>query len=283
MRILNLLLPFALLAACHPAPVVTVGNRALSPDLYVRRARQQAMLSPGLATMPTALERVVRGFLAAEILERMGRPLDRRLMQDQIESLRKTGESAPLEAFYAHEKDFVEVGYLPDFAMTQIAKAYEDDPVSKLKPAQAARRMAAEAFKRPGDMAALAAANGSRHEIMHVTPEGFRFDWENGPEAMFSRSERRVVAGQALAMVEGIAPGTVFLEPWRSQEGYLVVRFVKRTAIGIDLELIPVEPPSFESWFWTHASGIKVMFGSKAARELIGQSAWFSRLSVRER
>jgi hypothetical protein len=283
-------------AAGEPA---RVGVLPITEKDLAQRAKVSEVYYPGSGKRYVALAQLVKGYLAIEVLKNLGVPTDNAALEREaarIDGSTKAPEMlAKIKAVYGEDRR----GYMDTFVRVVYGERglYNEVFLKSAAIHEETRRQAAEflaeAKGAPSSFAEIAKKRGLGAGTLRVSLDnGIVREGERKREGdrKEERKEERP-AGAAPAGVEQarrilesagkVGPGEVVPDLIEWQEGYQVLRVVRKDGEATVVESVSVPKRAYDDWFWEKASKVPVTIGDKALKEqFLKEVSWARNLSL---
>jgi hypothetical protein len=271
-----------------------VGKIGITEQELSQRTRVSEVLFPGSGKRHVALAQLVKGYLALSVLERKDVQMGEEAFEAEARRI-DADTRAPeilkkIKDIYGSDRR----GYLNTFVRVVYAERFLYNEIFLKDIAiHAAQRKKAEGFlaaagKDPAAFGTIAGESG-------LTPVMMTISREKGGLTGFGKERRThggipeksdVEIGQAARMISalsGVKPGDVAPTPLEWQEGFQVIRLVRKVGAAYLIESVSVPKRSYDDWFWETASKIPVSIEDRNLREaFLTEISWAKRTAIEQ-
>ena len=269
--------------------VAEVGSIPITDKDIALRAKVSDLYYPGSGKPYIGLTQLVKGYLSEEVLKSLGQKVDQSTWEAEAKRIdQNTKAPAVLEKVknvYGRDRK----NYLNSFIRVVYAdRAVYNEVFLKSGAIHQQQRNKAddflkEALKSPSSFSETAKAKGLEAKKLKLSEQ-------RGIQLLETREkphENPSGAGQEQAKrlidsISSLKPGAVTPQVIEWQEGYQVLRFLKKDGKDYLVESVSVPKRSFDEWFWELASEIPVkIFDPKLKDELLKNVGWAKNLKLK--
>jgi len=268
--------------------VCDVGAISVTSKDISFRARVSEVYYAGSGKDYVGLAQLLKGYLAEEVLESLGHKVDSSVIEAEA---RRIDENTKAPEVLARIKDIYggnRKAYLKTFVRIVYAeRVLYNEVFIKSKEIHKDQYQKAEGFLRatlgsPASFARLAKKRGLDVRSLRLSRSEGIVPVEEGKaklplrEASGSGGE---MAARLLGLLAGVKEGKVYPEVIEWQEGYQVIRLLKRKGDTAVIESVSVPKRDYDEWFWEKAKTVPVKIYDKALKEkLLNEVNWAKQL-----
>jgi len=291
-KIIGVLLAAFLLAACKKEYVAQVGEIPITRKDLETRKKVSELYYPNSGKDYVALAQLVQSYLAEEVLRSLGHKVDDSSWEEESrridENTRAPDTLKKVKDIYGldraeYVKTFIRPVYAERYLYNEVFLKSKDIHQAQLSQAQ---NFMGEAVKNPGEFARLAEQKGLKTAKMLLSEKNgiAPFDEKKLKPAGRESPEPAGMeqAKMLIAKLAGLKPGEVCPQLIEWQEGYQVLKFLKKDGEDYIVESVSIPKRAFDDWFWEKASKIPVKISDRALKdELVKNVGWAGRLNFK--
>lgn len=292
-RISQLLLTFSILVPCLfwgcSKKVAEVGSIPITDKDIALRAQVSEVYYPGSGKDYIGLTQLVKGYLSEEVLKSLGRKVDQSTWEAEAKRIDQNTKAPEVlekvKNVYGRDRknylnSFIRVVYADRFVYNEVFLRSGDIHRQQRNKADDFLK---EALKSPSAFSEAAKAQ-------NLEAKKLKLSEQEGIQPLEARERPRENpsgAGQEQAkrLIDAISflkPGAVSPQVIEWQEGYQVLRFIKKDGQGYLVESVSVPKRNFDDWFWEQASQIPVkIYDQKLKDELVKNVGWAKNLMLK--
>ena len=286
--LLSLWLPLGLLTGCAKK-VAEVGSIPITDKDIKLRAKVSEVYYPGSGKDYIGLTQLVKGYLSEEVLKSLGQKVDQSTWEAEAKRIdQNTKAPAVLEKVknvYGRDRK----NYLNSFIRVVYAERADYNEVFlKSGAIHQQQRNNAENFleavlKSPSAFSEAARAQNLEAKKLKLSEQGgiLPFDAKERPRENPSGTGQEQ-AKRLIDAISSLKPGAIAPQLIEWQEGYQVLRFLKKDGKDYLVESVSVPKRNFDDWFWERASEIPVqIYDPKLKDELLKNVGWAKNLKLK--
>jgi hypothetical protein len=269
--------------------VAKVGDTTITSKDISYRARVSEIYYPDSGKEYIALSQLIKGYLAEEVLKSLGYKIDDNVIDSESRRI-DANTKAPdvlnaIKKVYgnnkgAYNKTFVRIVYAERFLYNEVFLKSSSIHKKEIEEAKEflnrVRRSPAEFSKIAGDMKL------SSRKLIISREKGIK-DAEKEREFEHSSGPQGVEQAEfIIEKIKNVDPGNVYPEIIEWQEGYQIVRVVKRRSNEYRLESVSIPKRDYDEWFWSIAGDVPVWIYDRGLKdELIKNVSWVQKVNLR--
>lgn len=285
---LSLLLPLGFTSGCAKK-VAEVGSIPITNKDIAFRTRVSEVYYPGSGKDYIGLTQLIKGYLSEEVLKSLGQKVDQSTWEAEAQRIdQNTKAPAVLEKVknvYGRDRK----NYLNSFIRVVYAdRAVYNEVFLKSGAIHQQQRKNAEKFLQAALQSPSAFSETARDQGLET--KKLKLSEQEGIQPLEAGTRPRENpsgAGQEQAKrlidaISSLKPGAVTPQVIEWQEGYQVLRFLKKDGKDYLVESVSVPKRNFDDWFWEQASGIPVrIYDPKLKDELLKNVGWAKNLKLK--
>jgi len=270
--------------------VCDIGAISVTSKDISYRARVSEVYYPGSGKDYVGLAQLLKGYLSEEVLKSLGHKVDSSVIEAEAKRIDENTKApevlARIKEIYgrnrkAYLKTFVRVVYAERVLYNEVflnSKEIHKDQYQK------AQGFLKAVLGSPASFEKIARKKGldvrrlrlSKSEgIMPLESQKTKLPLR---EASGSGGE---MAARLLGLLTGVKEGKVYPQVIEWQEGYQVIRLLKKKGDTAVIESMSVPKRDYDDWFWEKAKAVPVKIYDKALREkLLNEVSWAKQLSL---
>lgn len=278
---------FSFLFLACDRKIAAVGSIDITKKDISLRTKISEVYYPDSKKEYVGLTQLIKGFLSVEVLKSLGQKVD----GDAIEREDKridvdTKDPDKLkkikEIFGSNKREYFKVFIMPVYGERVL---YNDiflksSSVHKNENEKALKFLN-EAIKSPASFVSLAKKRNLRAVKLSVSSENGIINLDDGRGARGKKGEGIEQAQRMISMLGKVKEGYVCSDLIEWQEGYQVVKLLKKTKGDYLIESVTIPKMSFDDWFWPLAKKIPVkIYDSDLREQFIKEVSWSRNLNL---
>lgn len=281
--------PLVFLALCTGCDrvVARVGDVPITSSDIALRARVSEVYYPGSGKDYVALSQLLKGYLSEEVLKSLDRRVDEAVLEAETRRIEAHTQAPEVlqrvkEVFgrdrMAYLKTFIRVVYAERVLYNEVFLLSKDIHKEQYSRAEA---LLSVALKTPASFPEIARDRGLEAQTLILSPtEGIRpLKEKRGGRP--SSPEGVEQAARLISALARVKQGQVYPEVIEWQEGYQVIRYIRKGTGGRIIESVGIPKRGYDEWFWEKASTIPVRISDPALREtLVKEVSWAKNLTL---
>lgn len=281
-----IVLALLLLSGCS-RKVARVGETLSTSSDISLRARVSEVYYPGSGKDYVALAQLIKGYLCEEVLKSLGHKIDSSVLEGEAKRIDENTKVPDIlkkiKDIYgknrkAYIKTFIRVVYAERVLYNEVflkSREIQKDAFSK------AEKFLKKVTKSPEEFQKVAKEDGLevRRLVLSlkngIIPYGEKRERANIPSGI-EQAERLI------SLVSKLKRGEVYPEVIEWQEGYQVIRYIKREGDEMIVDSIGIPKKDFDSWFWEMAARVSVeIYDKKLEEEFLKEVSWARNLNLK--
>lgn len=272
--------------------VADVGGIIITEKDLEQRGKVSEIYYPGSNKAYIALAQLSRAYLSEKVLESLGHKVDEQTLQAESkridentkapEVLKKIKDAYGMDK-QGYTKTFIRVTYDERYLYNEVFLKSRDIHKEQYLKAQSIIR---ESQQSPEKFMEISKKYGQDAKALKISEKEGIKPVEDKKQAEGPGPDRENVgmeqATRLIEMVSKVKPGEVYPELVEWQEGFQILKFVKKEGDTYIVESVSIPKRDFDEWFWENASKIPVKIYNPALKaELLKQVSWANKIKLK--
>jgi len=268
--------------------VAEVGSIPITDKDIAFRARVSEVYYPGSGKDYIGLTQLVKGYLSEEVLKSLGQKVDQTTWEAEAKRIdQNTKAPAVLEKVknvYGRDRknylnSFIRVVYADRVVYNEVflrSGAIHQQQRNRAEDFLKVALQSPSAFSETAKAQGLEAKKLKLSEQEGIQPLEARERPRENPSGAGQEQAKRLIDA-----ISSLKPGAVTPQVIEWQEGYQVLRFLKKDGKDYLVESVSVPKRNFDDWFWELASQIPVkIYEQKLKDEFVKNVGWSKNLKL---
>lgn len=291
-RFILILTALALVIGCKKNYVAQVGTIQITEEDLLQRAKVSEIYYPKSGQRYVALAQLIQGYLDEEVLKQLGYKVDDSVWEAESRRIDENTKAPDVLKKIKDAYGLNKSGYIKTFVRVVYAERYlynevflKSPEIHKEKREQAEnfiREASAvpESFKSLAEKQSLKVATllvSEKEGIQPYEDSGKKLEPAGRPPEPGGIEQAKFI----ISKIKDLKDGQVLPEIIEWQEGFQVLRLVKKDGEVYTIESVSVPKIDYDVWFWGYASKIPVRINDPALKsELLKNVGWASKLKI---
>ena len=296
LAVISVVLPMVLFfAACNKdkGKVADVGGIIITEKDLEQRGKVSEIYYPGSNKAYISLAQLSRAYLSEKVLNSLGYKVDEKVLEAESKRIDENTKAPEvlkkIKDVYGMDKQgyiktFIRVTYDERYLYNEVFLKSRDIHKEQYLKAQT---IISESRKSPDQFKEISKKHGQDAKALKISEkEGIKpYEEKNKKPEEMGPGHENVGMEQATRLIEMVGkvkPGEMYPELVEWQEGFQILRFVKKEGDDYIVESVSVPKRDFDEWFWENATKIPVKIYNPALKaELLKQVSWANKISIK--
>ncbi len=279
--------PLLLLIGCTKT-VCNVGETPITNRDISFRAKVSEVYYPGSGKDYVGLAQLIKGYLSEEVLKSLGHNVDDAVLEAEAKRINEHTQAPDVlqrvkDVFgrnrNAYMKTFMRIVYAERVLYNEVFLQSKEIHKEQYSTAE---KLLKETLKSPASFNKVAKSkrlDAQRLKLSlkdDIIPYGEKRErWPSSPAGVEQ-------AARLISAISKVNPGGVYPEVLEWQEGYQVMRFIRKEGEDFVVDSVSIPKRDFDGWFWERASKIPVVIrDEKLKNELLKEVSWAKNVNLK--